>query len=460
MFAKFKEFDLYRKIPKDLTESTRHGTTLSICASVFMLVLFIAELWAFLSVQVATNIVIDPNAESLLRINFNITLLDVPCEYAVIDVVDVLGAREENVTKNINKWKFDSSGLNRGFSGSADGIDSIMHDTHHNLQQLNANGIHAYPIDKNNFDSHLSRSEFTFVNFYAPWCIWCQRLEPIWEAFAERVSGSDMQISIVKVDCVANKELCMDQKIQAFPLLRLFHYQESMPPDYRSDRTVDSLMKYVEERHAFHRNLLQLPAEDQEKAKEEMNTDHPACQLAGYLLVNRVPGHFHIEARSKLHNLNPYMANLSHIVHHLSFGNVLPKRITRKLDLIPSNIFSIDSTHPLDEHYYMMDNLHQATHHYIKVVSTQVEASRKYSGSNAIQMYQMVESSQTMTYDESKIPEARFSYDISPMAVVVQRKGKHWYVFITSICALIGGTFTVVGLLSGTLSVIFKPKKL
>lgn len=30
----------------------------------------------------------------------------------------------------------------------------------------------------------------------------------------------------------------------------------------------------------------------------------PPPQLSGYLLVNRVPGNFHIEARSKAHNLN------------------------------------------------------------------------------------------------------------------------------------------------------------
>lgn len=31
---------------------------------------------------------------------------------------------------------------------------------------------------------------------------------------------------------------------------------------------------------------------------------HATKQLSGYLLVNRVPGNFHIEARSKAHNLN------------------------------------------------------------------------------------------------------------------------------------------------------------
>ena len=72
----------------------------------------------------------------------------------------------------------------------------------------------------------------------------------------------------------------------------------------------------------------------------------------------------------------------------------------------------------------------------------------------------MVQSAQVMQYSEDDIPEARFSYDISPMSVSVVKKGKQWYEFITSICALIGGTFTMVGLISGFLSTIFKSKKI
>lgn len=65
-----------------------------------------------------------------------------------------------------------------------------------------------------------------------------------------------------------------------------------------------------------------------------------------------------------------------------------------------------------------------------------------------------------MVYEEVDVPEARFSYDISPMSVTITRQGKKWYEFITSICALIGGTFTVVGLLNGVLHVLFKAKNL
>jgi hypothetical protein len=125
----------------------------------------------------------------------------------------------------------------------------------------------------------------------------------------------------------------------------------------------------------------------------------------------------------------------------------------------------------------------------VKVVTTQLELGLRYKGKDAVQVYQMVQSSQIMQYGADDVPEARFSYDISPMAVVIkvrrvktrlpfcfllkslfnpaffplalhQKHGKKWYEFLTSICAVIGGTFTMLGLLSGVLSTIFKGKKL
>ena len=46
------------------------------------------------------------------------------------------------------------------------------------------------------------------------------------------------------------------------------------------------------------------------------------------------------------------------------------------------------------------------------------------------------------------------------MAVVVTSKGRRWYDFLTSLCAIIGGTFTVVGLLDTFLHKFFKDKGL
>lgn len=53
---------------------------------------------------------LSPSPWSQIRINFNITMLDLPCEYAAVDVLDVLGTNQQNVTKNIEKWNLDKDG--------------------------------------------------------------------------------------------------------------------------------------------------------------------------------------------------------------------------------------------------------------------------------------------------------------------------------------------------------------
>jgi len=457
-----KKFDLYRKVEKDLLSNpTLHGTILSIGGCIFLFILFVFELWGFLSPQVMSNVLIDSNSDAMLRINFNITVMDMPCEFAVVDVVDVLGTRNDNVTKNINKWQVDESGIRRNFEGRNHEQKAILTETHHDLEELHKNGVHATSIDDTNFDAWIGQHHFTFVNFFAPWCIWCQRLEPVWEAFAERIEQEQLPMSIVKVDCVENSQLCQSQRIQAFPTLRLFKDGKLQPPDFRSDRTVDAMLAFAKDRLSLEEQLKHLDPITKAENKEKIlniKDEHPGCMMTGFLLVNRVPGFFHLEARSNHHNLNPAMANLSHIVNSLSFGPQLSNQQIKKMKAIEKNLFEFASTMPMDGNVYLNPNLHQAYHHYIKVVSTQIDLEDKPDKS--ILAYQMVQSSQIMMYSEGDVPEARFSYDISPMSVHVTGKKKKLYKFITSICAMIGGTYTVVGLIKGFLDLIIKEKKL
>jgi len=47
---------------------------------------------------------------------------------------------------------------------------------------------------------------------------------------------------------------------------------------------------------------------------------------------------------------------------------------------------------------------------------------------------------------------AKFIFDLSPIAVNYKGNSRHWYDYITSIMAIVGGTFTVVGLIESTIA--------
>ena len=215
--------------------------------------------------------------------------MDIPCDFAAIDIIDVLGTRNENVTKNINKWQVDANGVRQTYEGRNREQRDLEHDTHHDLDVLNANGIHAINLDGKTFNDFVTTHQYTFVNFFAPWCVWCQRLEPVWEAFAERLEADKVPVNAVKVDCVANRELCMKYRIQAFPMLKLF--KDGQPiADYRSDRTVESFSEFVRTSLAQDEQLNKLTEAArnlQLKQKEAENTEHPGCMMSGFLLVNR-----------------------------------------------------------------------------------------------------------------------------------------------------------------------------
>ena len=98
----------------------------------------------------------------------------------------------------------------------------------------------------------------------------------------------------------------------------------------------------------------------------------------------RVPGNFHIEARSDYHNLNPANSNLSHVVNWLSFGPMLNAKMTSWVLIVDSNVynynilfrrmknlgtdkFSFESMTPMNDMLFSTSKLHQAYHHYINV---------------------------------------------------------------------------------------------
>lgn len=55
-------------------------------------------------------------------------MLDLQCDYAAVDVVDVLGTNSMNVTKNVEKWQLDATGRRMIFQGRNREQKAIQHD--------------------------------------------------------------------------------------------------------------------------------------------------------------------------------------------------------------------------------------------------------------------------------------------------------------------------------------------
>lgn len=45
------------------------------------------------------------------------------------------------------------------------------------------------------------------------------------------------------------------------------------------------------------------------------------------------------------------------------------------------------------------------------------------------------------------LTEAKFIYDLSPIAVSYRTTSRHWYDYLTSVMAIVGGVFTVFGMM-------------
>lgn len=465
--------DFYRRVPRDLTEATTLGAAMSLCAMGIMGVLFLSETAAFARTSISTSITLDENTQPQLRLNFNITMLDLNCDYVSVDVWDALGTNRQNVTKSVEKWQLSEDGETRLFSGRNREMREVRHDEHEmTLEEMYAAeaGAHVVELTEGNWDEFIKANPMAFVDMFAPWCVWCQRLAPTWEKFAQEVKKAEMPVGVGKVDCMAQANLCRTQKVMAFPTLRWYHEGEPIAPDYKMDRTVQALLGFskrkleMDEKFKEWDKKAEASGEDEETRDkkralfQQNRPEHPSCQISGHLMVNRVPGNFHIEAKSKNHNLNAAMTNLTHVVNHLSFGEPMDeqsRKTKRILKQVPEEHRQFS---PMDSQWYLTSEFHQAYHHYIKVVSTHLNMGS--SETNSMMTYQFLEQSQIVYYEVNNVPEARFSYDLSPMSVVVEKESRKWYDYLTSLCAIIGGTFTTLGLIDATLYKVFKPKKL
>ena len=183
-----------------------------------------------------------------------------------------------------------------------------------------------------------------------------------------------------------------------------------------------------------------------ENMKDQFAEDG-GCQIYGTLVLNKASGHFHIAPHKQLHtggaqtglfNLMDLISftfdqfNITHTINSLSFGDHFP---------------GINS--PLDGQHRAIEDTHGMYQYYIKVVPTRYKALGDAVEIESNQ-YAVTEHMRHLSPGSGRgLPGVYFYYELSPIQASFEEKRGGLLRFLTSVCAIVGGMFTVMGLVDG-----------
>ncbi|KAI4340047.1 hypothetical protein MLD38_024922 [Melastoma candidum] len=464
-----KSLDFYRKIPRDLTEASLSGAGLSIVAAFCMMFLFGMELSNYLAVSTSTSVIVDKSSDGdFLRLDFNLSFPSLSCEFASVDVSDVLGTNRLNITKTVRKYSIDSD---LRITGSEFHSGSVGHAVKHDDVDDGEHEEGSFTLNSQNFDMVSHEYPILVVNFYAPWCYWSNRLKPSWEKAAKIIRErydpeTDGRILMGKVDCTVSGDLCRRNHIQGYPSIRIFRKGSDVREDhghhehesYYGDRDTETLVKTMEALVApipVESGKHGPPADNSTNAVKRPAPLTGGCRVEGFVRVKKVPGSLIISAHSGAHSFDTSQMNMSHVISHFSFGRkISPRILSDARRLIPYIGGSHDRLNgrAFINHHDVGANV--TIEHYLQIVKTEVLTSGNHK---LIEEYEYTAHSSLV--QTLHIPVAKFHFELSPMQVLITENPKSLSHFLTSLCAIIGGVFTVAGILDSIFHNTFRLMK-
>eukprot|EP01103_Thecamoeba_quadrilineata_P018602 TRINITY_DN7145_c0_g1_i1.p1 TRINITY_DN7145_c0_g1~~TRINITY_DN7145_c0_g1_i1.p1 ORF type:complete len:138 (+),score=27.01 TRINITY_DN7145_c0_g1_i1:32-445(+) len=92
------------------------------------------------------------------------------------------------------------------------------------------------------FDDSISKGDW-LLEFYAPWCGHCKRLEPIYAEFANLLKKDQNEVNVAKIDCTTERDICTRFGIRGYPTLKFL--KDNQLHEFNAERSVQGLTNYV-----------------------------------------------------------------------------------------------------------------------------------------------------------------------------------------------------------------------
>ncbi|EGR29544.1 hypothetical protein IMG5_153610 [Ichthyophthirius multifiliis] len=174
--------------------------------------------------------------------------------------------------------------------------------------------------------------------------------------------------------------------------------------------------------------------------------DQEGCKIQGHIFVNKAPGNFHVSAHSFdriLHQIASHVnistIDVSHIINHISFGDETDIIRIKRQFKSQGILDPLDRTRKIKTED--QKNISISYQYYINVVHTTYVNIQKKEYS----VYQFTANNNELLSD--RLPACFFRYDLSPVIVRFSQSRMSFLHFIVQVCAIIGGVFTVAGII-------------
>ncbi|RIB15031.1 endoplasmic reticulum vesicle transporter-domain-containing protein [Gigaspora rosea] len=375
VLSQFQNFDAYAKTLDDFRIKTYYGAALTILSTIIIITLLWSEFNEYRVTEIKPELVVDKSRKEKLTINLNITFPKVPCYLLSVDVMDVAGETQNDLTHDIYKTRLDADGTQ----------------------------IH---IEKATDIGDPTKDIVKIVNSTDPG--------------GENYCGSCYGAS---------------------------------PPESGCCNTCDEVREaYIHSGWSFNNpdDIEQCVREGWKDKVAEQSKE--GCNVAGSVRVNKVAGNFHLapgksfqQNHVHVHDLQPFLSDgvqhdFTHEIHHLSFG---PK---------------VDGViNPLDGVGGAVTKGHYMFQYFLKVVSTHfyfLNETVIYTNQYSVTQFERDLTGKDHTHSHnhnhmSGLPGVFFNYEISPMLIINREESKSFTHFLTGVCAIVGGIFTVAGILDG-----------
>ncbi|XP_035270463.1 protein disulfide-isomerase TMX3-like [Anguilla anguilla] len=108
---------------------------------------------------------------------------------------------------------------------------------------LLSSAVFAFVEDLDDTFKDSRMDDVWLVDFYAPWCGYCKKLEPVWQEVGAELKSSGSPVRVGKVDATAFSGIASEFGVRGYPTIKLL--KGDLTYNYKGPRTKDDIIEFA-----------------------------------------------------------------------------------------------------------------------------------------------------------------------------------------------------------------------